>query len=74
VGQLIFTAHDVTLLDRKYLRRDQIWLVDKDGSGVSSMHSLSEYKVRNDASFGSSYLSGVFSGIPLLTRAAGVEE
>lgn len=68
-GQLIFTTHDPTLLDKKYLRRDQIWFADKDDNGVSTLKSLSEYKVRNDANLRSSYLGGAYDAIPSLSKA-----
>ncbi len=68
-GQLIFTTHDPTLLDKKYLRRDQIWFADKDGTGVSTLRSLSEYKVRNDADLRSSYLGGAYDAVPSLRQA-----
>ena len=62
-GQLIFTTHNTSLLDKRYLRRDQIWFVDKK-SGKSSLFSLSDFKPRNDASFEKEYLSGTFGAIP----------
>lgn len=36
-AQLIFTAHNTVLLDNQ-LRRDQIWFVDKNERGESSLH------------------------------------
>lgn len=68
MAQLIFTCHDVTLLDKRYMRRDQVWFVSKDEEGCSSLHSLAEYRLRNDASFSSAYLGGVFGAIPNLVR------
>lgn len=65
-GQLIYTTHDTTLLDKQYMRRDQIWFVNKNTEGESSLYSLAEFKVRNDASFEKEYLGGVFGAIPIL--------
>lgn len=65
-GQLIYTTHDTSLLDKKYMRRDQVWFVDKDEDGVSSLYSLADFKVRNDASFEKDYLGGIYGGIPNL--------
>ena len=67
-GQLIFTTHDTTLLDKQFMRRDQIWFVSKDEVGESSLYSLADFKVRNDKSFGKDYLSGVYGGIPILSK------
>ena len=65
-AQLIYTTHDTTLMDKKFFRRDQIWFVQKDDDGYSSLSALSDFKVRSDASFEKDYLSGVYGGIPML--------
>jgi AAA15 family ATPase/GTPase len=65
-AQLIFTTHDTNLLDRKLLRRDQIWFVEKDSQAATHLYSLAEYKVRNDASFEKDYVSGRYGAIPFL--------
>ena len=66
IGQLIYTTHDTTLLDKSFFRRDQIWFVQKDEFGYSELMALSDFKVRSDASFEKDYLAGVYGGIPLL--------
>lgn len=65
-AQLIYTTHDTTLMDKKYMRRDQIWFVQKDEFGYSELFALSDYRVRNDSSFEKDYLAGVYGGIPNL--------
>lgn len=65
-GQLIYTTHDTTLLDKRYMRRDQIWFAEKNQMGESTLFSLAEFKVRNDQSFEKGYLGGAFGGIPIL--------
>lgn len=65
-GQLVYTTHDTTLLDKKFFRRDQIWFVEKDKWGVSTLTALAEYRIRSDASFEKDYLAGVYGGIPLI--------
>ncbi len=65
-AQLVYTTHDVTLMDRKFFRRDQIYFVQKDSFGRSELMSLSDFKVRSDSSFEKDYLSGVYGGIPFL--------
>ena len=65
-GQLIYTTHDTTLLDKRYMRRDQVWFTSKNEDGESSLYSLAEFKVRNDESFEKEYLGGSFGGIPIL--------
>ncbi|MCH5264518.1 MAG: ATP-binding protein [Lachnospiraceae bacterium] len=63
-AQLVYTTHDTTLLDKKFFRRDQILFVQKDEYGHSELMSLSDFKVRSDASFEKDYLAGVYGGIP----------
>lgn len=63
-AQLIYTTHDTTLLNRRYMRRDQIWFTSKNTNGESSLYSLAEFKVRNDESFEKAYLGGAYGGIP----------
>ena len=65
-AQLIYTTHDTTLLDKKFFRRDQVWFVEKDDYGYSSLTALSDFRIRSDASFEKDYLSGVYGGIPTL--------
>lgn len=63
-AQLIFSTHDVNVLDRRLLRRDQIWFTEKNRIGATDLFSLVEYKVRNDASFKKDYLLGKYGAIP----------
>lgn len=65
-GQLIYTTHDTTLLDKQYMRRDQIWFGEKNDKGEASLYSLAEFKVRKDQSYEKDYLGGVYGGIPIL--------
>lgn len=67
-GQLVFTAHDLSILDKRYLRRDQVWFSSKDRAGNSVLRSLADFKVRNDSSFGDAYLAGVFGAVPNIVR------
>ena len=70
-GQLIYSTHDTVNLNKETFRRDEIWFVEKDINSVSTLYSLSEYKigdkkVRNDASYNKDYLSGKYGAIPIL--------
>lgn len=65
-GQMIFTTHDVNLLDSELLRHDEIWFVEKDKTGASHIASLVEYNVRNDLKLDKGYLNGRFGAIPFL--------
>jgi len=69
-SQLIFTTHDVTLLDQDLLRRDEIWLVKKSDDGASTLAPLANVEgLRHDKDIRKSYLMGEFGGTPRLTRS-----
>ncbi len=68
-AQLIFTSHDVSLLEKELLRRDQIWFTDKDQFGVSDLYSLADFKtkdVRNTSSYEKNYLLGKYGAVSTL--------
>ena len=66
-AQLVFTTHDVNLLDQNTIRKDQIWFTEKDKYGVSEMFSLSDFDdVREDTPFAKWYLNNKFGGVPSL--------
>lgn len=63
--QLLLTTHNVMLMDQQLLRRDEMWVTERDTSGASSLFSFSEYKdVRYDKDIRKSYLQGRLGGIP----------
>jgi len=64
-AQIIFTTHGTALLNQEKLRRDQIYFVDKNReSGASTLYSLVDFSVRNDANIEKSYLLGKFGAVP----------
>lgn len=66
-AQLIFSTHDLMLMDQSLLRRDEMWFVDRLASGATSMQRLSEQKnIRYDKDIRKSYLEGMFPGFPLI--------
>lgn len=67
-AQLIFTTHDISLMNRKQFRRDEIAFVDKNDQGESSVYTLADIKVRSDASFAKDYLAGKYGAIPVLLQ------
>ncbi len=70
-GQLIYSTHDTVNLNKETFRRDEIWFAEKDKDGISTIYSLSDYrindtKVRNDATYNKDYLAGRYGAIPVL--------
>lgn len=81
-AQFVFAQHDPSLMENDCYRRDQIYLIEKDQYGASSLYSLLDYKkVRNDEKFNKNYLKGSYGAIPyinnfndLMTEVYGEEE
>ena len=71
-SQLLFTTHDALLMDQNLLRRDEMWVTERDRSGGTRLIPFSDYKdVRYDKDIRKSYLQGRMGGIPrlLLSRS-----
>jgi len=66
-AQLIFTTHDTSLMDPELLRRDQVWITEKNAEGATELRSLYDYreKSRSTEDFEKRYLAGRYGGIPL---------
>ena len=71
-AQLVFTTHDTWQLSNQLLRRDEIWFVEKDGRGVSTLYSLADFvdedgsHIRKDESYEKNYMIGKYGAIPTL--------
>ncbi|MDD2287037.1 MAG: ATP/GTP-binding protein [Paludibacter sp.] len=63
--QLIVTTHEAHLMNFNLLRRDEIWFVNKNKDGNSSLSSFEEYNERFDKKISRSYLEGKYHGVPL---------
>lgn len=69
-AQMIFTTHDLSLMNRKQFRRDEIAFVEKDKMGASNLYTLADIKARSDASFAKDYMAGKYGAIPVFTENA----
>ncbi|AWY42278.1 ATP-binding protein [Pseudomonas putida] len=65
-AQVIFTTHDTSVLGQGILRRDQIWMIEKDRKQSSVLTPLSDYSVREDEALEKGYLAGRYGGIPFV--------
>jgi AAA15 family ATPase/GTPase len=69
-AQLVFTTHNVELLNQDLFRRDQIWIAEKNretsATDLFSLDEFSDFPVRKDLDLKKAYLQGRFGGIPLL--------
>ncbi len=69
-AQLIFVTHDTILLDLKMFRRDQIYFIEKDEYGVSSLYSLDNFSVRKTENIRTAYLIGRYGAVPIVRSGA----
>jgi AAA15 family ATPase/GTPase len=61
------TTHDTPLMDQELLRRDEIWLAEKNDAGATTVRSLCEFKdLRFDTEPQGNYLTGRFGGVPVV--------
>jgi AAA15 family ATPase/GTPase len=66
-AQLICATHDVSLLDPKLVRRDQVYFVEKDRTANTVLYSLSEIKdVRNTEDYSKMYRRGNYGALPII--------
>ena len=66
-AQIIYTSHSTVLLNSKELRRDEIYFVEKNNLGISTLYSLSEFRnIRIDSDYEKRYLTGEFGAIPFI--------
>ena len=69
--QLLFTTHDLLLMDQSLLRRDEMFITQRGSDGRSELVGLSEFEgIRFDKDLIRSYLDGRFGGIPMLDEVA----
>ena len=75
-AQLIGATHDTNLLDRRLLRRDQIWFTEKDRRGATKLYSLAEFnlpKSDEGARYERDYLLGKYGGVPAIGQLIKLE-
>lgn len=70
-SQMLFTTHDVQLMDQELFRRDEMWVAERNAFGNSTLIPFSNYKdVRYDKDIRKSYLQGRMGGIPrIITKS-----
>lgn len=64
-GQLIFTTHQTCLLNQNFIRKDEVWLVEKK-DGNSHMYSLNDFIIHQSISIEKGYLEGRYGAIPFI--------
>ncbi len=65
-NQIIFTAHDVNLINLRNFRQDEIWFIEKKTSGESTLRPLSDFQIDTGQDVLKGYLSGRFGAVPAI--------
>lgn len=63
-AQLLFTTHDTNLLADQFLRRDEIWFVEKNNLGMSRVYPASEFRIRQTDNIEKAYLDDRLGAMP----------
>ena len=63
-SQLIVTSHESQLMDQDLIRKDEIWLIEKNERGESELKSIEDFTVRKDLDIMKAYLQNRFGAVP----------
>ena len=67
--QIIFTAHDVNLINTTDFRQEEIWFIEENTLGESQLRPLSDFNLQKGQDALKAYLSGRFGAIPMIRRS-----
>lgn len=67
-AQLIFTTHESSLLSHDDMRKDEIWLTDRNIYGETLVTPMLTYKINSKVNIRKGYLDGRFGGIPVIDK------
>lgn len=65
-SQLIFSTHDTHLMDSGLLRRDQIWIAERDQNGATQLRSVHDFQGREGEDLEKRYYEGRYRGLPFV--------
>jgi len=67
-AQMIFTTHDSSILDQTLLRRDQVWLIEKNFEQATQLYPLTDFKPRQNEAWQRDYLEGRYGALPSIVE------
>lgn len=65
-NQIVFTAHDVNLINLNNFRQDEIWFIEKNKMGESALKPFSDFEIKSEQDTLKAYLSGRFGAVPMI--------
>ena len=66
-AQLVVSSHNTDLIGPSEFRADQVWILDRDEVGASSLQSLAQFECTNP-NYRAQYLSGKFGSVPTMSQ------
>lgn len=63
--QLVTTTHESRIMSHDIVRRDEIWIVDKNADDSTKLFSLEDEQVRIDKVLDENYMNNVWGGVPV---------
>ena len=64
-AQLIFTTHDTSILDQDVIRRDQVWLLERNAHQATQLFPLTDFRPRKGLeNLERAYLTGRYGALP----------
>ena len=64
--QLVFTAHDTNLIDLTELTQEEIWFVEKNQLGETTLKPFSDFTIHAEHNTIKDYLNGRFGAVPVI--------
>lgn len=66
LSQIVFTAHDVSLINVSEFSQEEIWFIEKNKSGETKLKPFSDFDIKEDQDTIKDYLNGRFGAIPVI--------
>lgn len=66
LSQIVFTAHDVSLIDVSAFSQEEIWFIEKNQLGETKLKPFSDFDIKEDQNTIKDYLNGRFGAIPVI--------
>lgn len=63
--QLVTTTHESRIMSHDLVRRDEIWIADKNDDDSTKLFSLEDEQVRIDKVLDQNYMDNVWGGVPV---------
>lgn len=63
--QLVTTTHETRIMSHDIVRRDEIWIADKNADDSTKLFSLEDEQVRIDKVLDQNYMDNIWGGVPV---------